>query len=280
MLSDYQDIIKQIDQQEDATVGKLKKVHLNAVQKILMALSLIYVKGGKEKLSYADVAKSREVTNLYALVANESSKLGKSVTKEINDLLDTGSKMSYDWMHEAVAKDVQKAMKGKTPHLPEMLETTRKGLLNSPKKDAAINRTQESFEHDIVSAVQRSFIDNKGYTGAAKQIQARTQVSYNRSKLIARTEMHRVRETTWITHAKQLSTAGVPMTKTWRNAGDDRVRHSNNADHVVMEDQTRKVEQNFDVNSYPAPAPGMTGIPDEDCNCRCIAIYSVDDGGW
>jgi hypothetical protein len=275
MLGDFKKIVAKIDRHENVTVKELRKLYLRSAEKILVALSALYEKSGKDKLAYADVSRSRDLKNLYDLVKVEAQKLGDSTANKVDKMLDEGSAMSYEWMHAAILKDVAEVMKDKTPHLPELLATQRKGFIKSIKKDQAIKRTQTAFDHDVRTAIRRSFVKSEGYVGVAKEIRRRVDISAGRAETIARTEMHRVREKTWAAHASQVSSIGLPMTKTWRTAGDGRVRHTSVANHVVMDGQERDVDKNYNVNGHPADAPGNTGIAAEDVRCRCISVYQI-----
>jgi len=84
---------------------------------------------------------------------------------------------------------------------------------------------------------------------------------------IAETETHRIANTSALNTAKQ---AGARF-KTWSTMLDDRVRE----DHDYLEGTTVPISEDFYTwQGYHAPAPGMFGIAEEDCNCRCECIFS------
>ena len=84
---------------------------------------------------------------------------------------------------------------------------------------------------------------------------------------IAETETHRIANTAALETAKK---AGA-KSKTWVTMMDDRVR----ADHDYLEGQTVGIDEEFYTwQGYHAPAPGLFGIPEEDCNCRCELLFS------
>lgn len=79
---------------------------------------------------------------------------------------------------------------------------------------------------------------------------------------IAETETHRDANTAALDTAKK---AGA-RNKTWVTMMDDRVRDS----HDYLLGQTVGIDEDFYTwDGAHAPAPGMFGIPEEDCNCRC-----------
>lgn len=84
---------------------------------------------------------------------------------------------------------------------------------------------------------------------------------------IAETETHRIANTAALDTAKK---AGA-KNKTWVTMLDDRVR----TDHDYLEGTTVGIDEDFYTwQGYHAPAPGLFGVPEEDCNCRCECIYS------
>lgn len=84
---------------------------------------------------------------------------------------------------------------------------------------------------------------------------------------IADTETHRIANTAALDTAKK---AGATR-KTWVTMMDDRVRDS----HDYLLGQTVGIGEDFYTwDGAHAPAPGMFGIPEEDCNCRCECEFS------
>ena len=84
---------------------------------------------------------------------------------------------------------------------------------------------------------------------------------------IADTEMHRIANTAALDTARR---AGA-RTKTWVTMMDDKVRDS----HDYLLGQTVGIDEDFYTwDGAHAPAPGMFGIPEEDCNCRCECEFS------
>ena len=84
---------------------------------------------------------------------------------------------------------------------------------------------------------------------------------------IAETETHRIANTAALDTAKK---AGAKST-TWVTMMDDRVRET----HDYLEGETVGIDEEFYTwDGAHAPAPGMFGVPEEDCNCRCELLFS------
>ena len=84
---------------------------------------------------------------------------------------------------------------------------------------------------------------------------------------IADTEMHRIANVAALDTARK---AGA-TSKTWVTMMDDRVRES----HDYLLGKTVGIDEDFYTwDGAHAPAPGMFGVPEEDCNCRCELVFS------
>lgn len=61
--------------------------------------------------------------------------------------------------------------------------------------------------------------------------------------------------------------------KTWRTVGDERVRKA----HADADGQTVGLDEDFDIDGYPAAHPGDERLPDDlAINCRCALEYAVE----
>ena len=77
------------------------------------------------------------------------------------------------------------------------------------------------------------------------------------------TESHRVMNEAALEAAEK---SGCEWYKTWVSVGDDRVRDT----HVYLDGMKIPGDAMFYVSEdVYAPAPGLFGVPEEDCNCRC-----------
>ena len=84
---------------------------------------------------------------------------------------------------------------------------------------------------------------------------------------VADTDAHRVLNESALKTAKK---AGARF-KTWVTMNDDKVRDT----HAYLHAMTIPIDDYFvTFNGDKALAPGMFGIPDEDCNCRCVLTFT------
>ena len=89
--------------------------------------------------------------------------------------------------------------------------------------------------------------------------------------VLAETDGHRVRSNGTLDAGSELTGAGLTVVKTWRGVMDQRERDA----HVELEGVTIPYDAEFEVNGYRAPAPGLFGIAELDCGCRCTLTLTV-----
>ena len=79
------------------------------------------------------------------------------------------------------------------------------------------------------------------------------------------TDGHRVRSEGALAAGESLQSVGLTVTKTWRGVMDEKEREA----HVNLEGVTVPYDGFFEIDGYTAPAPGLFGVAELDCNCRC-----------
>lgn len=136
---------------------------------------------------------------------------------------------------------------------------------------------------NIIRAIARGFLEGLGQDDIADLIMEKApQVSENRAKTIARTEVHGAANYGALQAAKS---AEVPTRKEWLSAQDKRTRSIENGDewdHLNYDKTTVGLDENFpfiskngqrDVLMYPGDPSGAAGNV---INCRCTLAFVVD----
>lgn len=119
----------------------------------------------------------------------------------------------------------------------------------------------------VTHEISRGIASGLSYKDMARNIQAAAKIPENRAKAIARTDGHRVLEAS-AEDARQLAKArGADVVKQWDATMDGNTRDT----HRQLDGQIRETNEPFTIGSKSAMYPGSFGIPEEDCNCRCIA---------
>lgn len=92
--------------------------------------------------------------------------------------------------------------------------------------------------------------------------------SINNAIRIARTEGHRVQQSSILDAQYRAKEKGADIVKQWDSTLDNRTRPH----HKMLDGQIRELDEDFEIEGMTASAPGHFGKPKEDCNCRCCLL--------
>lgn len=123
-------------------------------------------------------------------------------------------------------------------------------------------RVQQEIR-DIVAEGLRAGLPERDITAAIRE-----RFNFYReheAERIARTEAHWASQRTIAEAIKQ---SPAIVAKEWVAVGDDRTRET----HAALDGVRVGAAEQFVVGGYRADGPGMTGIPEEDINCRCQLV--------
>ena len=85
------------------------------------------------------------------------------------------------------------------------------------------------------------------------------------------TDGHRIRSEGTLAAGQVMHDAGLTVTKTWRGVYDEKERDA----HLALEGVTVPYDGYFEVDGYRAKAPGLFGVAELDCNCRCELTLGI-----
>lgn len=121
----------------------------------------------------------------------------------------------------------------------------------------------------IASEISRGIASGISYEDMARNIQNLSRAPLARAKTIARTEAHRIYETSSEDARQEAKAAGADVVKQWDATLDGDTRPT----HRELDGQIRETDEDFESSSgRKAKFPGDFGDPAEDCNCRCVAL--------
>lgn len=87
------------------------------------------------------------------------------------------------------------------------------------------------------------------------------------------TDGHRVRSEGVLDAGDALEGVGLTVTKTWQSVYDGKERD----EHHRLHGTTVPYGEDFEVDGFTAPAPGLFGVAQLDCNCRCWLTLGVTE---
>ena len=106
------------------------------------------------------------------------------------------------------------------------------------------------------------------YNMIARQVQISSSIPLKRAKTIVRTEGHRIQQQSADDARNAAKGQGCQVVKQWDAVLDGNTR----TDHRILDGQIREVGEPFEIDGKKAEYPGAFGRPEEDCNCRCVAL--------
>ena len=117
--------------------------------------------------------------------------------------------------------------------------------------------------------ISRGIAQELSYQEIARNIKNTTNVDYNKSLRIAKTEGHRIQQEATYNVQKRAIEKGADVVKQWDSTLDVRTRPT----HRMLDGQIVGVNEYFTSESgYKALYPSGFGVPSEDCNCRCALL--------
>lgn len=135
----------------------------------------------------------------------------------------------------------------------------------------------DKLKKTIRQEITRGLATSMAVKDIARNISFVTKAPLSRAKTIARTESHRIQETSKQDARHAAKANGADLVKYWDSIMDGDTRST----HRQLDGQTREVDESFQLNGHRAMQPGGFGIPGMDINCRCMALtrarYKLSD---
>lgn len=136
-----------------------------------------------------------------------------------------------------------------------------------------INKLKRIIQQEITRGISSGMM----YGEIARNISNQAGIPMRRAKTIARTEAGRVQEQASYDAALQAKEKGANLVKQWNAIRDGKTRDA----HRALHNQTRELDEPFEIDGQEAMHPHDFGDPALDCNCRCtmltLAKASLDD---
>lgn len=295
------DIRRIAEHREKLTEKKIRSIY----QTLMDGLDAFIAKGyknyadkdGRLYAGYLD-AQRKKAWFLNEIVKNVDN-ITPVIKKEIMNLVNTTYKDCYSGMIEAVKEaDTAKKFASIVKDIDVNPDVLRQAMNNNVSK-LTLPQVLEKHRAEVIYQVQQELniglMNGDRYETMAKRISERVGVSQSKANNIVRTESHRNVESGFMDCAERIS-EGMEGSEfiyaaTWRTMKDERVRpqqrrktkkgwvttkSKNGANHIVMENQTVKVGEMFDLGGgVKAKAPSQSNVAAHDCNCRCFLEYNL-----
>ena len=261
---------------------EIQRAYKSMLTDLQKYLGVEYAKYAEDDvLSYTILAQKGQ----YARFLEEVQKKVNGITPKVNATITNVVKETYKMAYEGMVRAVSVSVNDK--HLEKLLSGIHlteaqviKAAVNNPVSKLTLPKTLEKNRKQIVynikSTITNGLMNGDRMSTMAKKIQEDVEQNYRKAMLIARTEVHRVRETGHNDGASSVDEIlaeenyDYRMVKVWKSMRDEAVRKTSKADHRKMNGQTVLQDEDFDLGrGVTAPCPGQSGTAYNDCNCRC-----------
>ena len=137
----------------------------------------------------------------------------------------------------------------------------------------ALGYNIDALKLDVLREISRGIAQGLSYQEMARNLKNVTNVDYNKTLRIAKTEGHRIQQEATYNVQKRAIAKGAKVVKQWDSTLDGKTRPT----HRALDGQIIGVDEYFKSESgYKALYPGNFGIPSEDCNCRCCLLQRAE----
>lgn len=136
------------------------------------------------------------------------------------------------------------------------------GLYNALGVD--VKKLKTAIRQEITRGISTGML----YGDIARNISEVSKAPLARAKTIARTEGHRIQQSSTYDAQQAAKNKGADVLKQWDSTMDGATRPV----HRELDGQIREVDEPFEAHGKKAMYPGDFGDPAEDCNCRCASL--------
>ena len=133
----------------------------------------------------------------------------------------------------------------------------------------ALGYNVDVLKINVMQEISRGIAQGLSYQEMARNLKNITNVDYNKTLRIAKTEGHRIQQEATYNVQQRAIAKGADVVKQWDSTLDGKTRPT----HRALDGQIVGVDEYFKSESgYKALYPGNFGVPSEDCNCRCCLL--------
>lgn len=120
----------------------------------------------------------------------------------------------------------------------------------------------------ISAEITRGIATSLQFDQIARNVRDRAHISLSNATRIVRTEGHRIQQESADDARNAAKARGADVVKQWDASLDGATRKP----HRILDGQIREVDEPFEAGGYKVMYPGKFGRPEQDCNCRCVAL--------
>ena len=250
---------------------------LDDEQETIKALEKAYQRALRRIDNHIRILESDEMTQskIYQKRYQEAMKA------QINAALDELHKKSNQTIEEYLTRSYQHGYVGTmyTLHkqgMPILAPIDQRAVTRAVRTDSKLSGRlygelgvdMQKLKKTIRREISIGISTGSDYNLIARQVQISSGIPLKRAKTIVRTEGHRIQQQSADDARNAAKAQGCQVVKQWDAVLDGNTR----TDHRILDGQIREVGEPFEIDGKKAEYPGAFGRPEEDCNCRCVAL--------
>jgi hypothetical protein len=255
---------------------ELTKNYKLSLKEIKVLIADLFARYG-EQVTWGEIQQYNRLKNLEGLITEQIKILTKQNTKTARGGLKEIYQESYyqtGYAHEATLN----LSMGFGKLNPNAISGALINNLDVIKWEERLKAHAQTYIRQIREELAQGLIQGKGYAKIAKGLNDKTEIGINKAIRIVRTEGHRVQSAARVDAIEKVKKAGekfgFTIQRIWLSTLDGRTRDT----HRSMDNTAEDDSGYFTLPSgIKAIAPGLSGIAEEDINCRCTTITKVND---
>lgn len=252
----------------------LIKAYSSALKDIKQMIAEMFEKYG-DQVTYKDMVAYQRLTNLELSIAKQiktlTGKGKRTVEKAFRDIVSE----SFSATGTAISKSLEVTV-GFGVMNEEVIKTAILNPMQRITWSDALQGNSAKYLSQIKTELSQGLIKGEGYAKIAKRLEKSTEMSANKTIRIVRTEGHRAQSVGRKLAVDNVESAadrlGIKIKRVWVATSDDRTRDS----HKAMDGKEADDDGLFTLPSgVRTEGPGMSGVAEEDINCRCTVRVEV-----
>lgn len=252
----------------------LIKAYNSALKDIKQMIADMFEKYG-DQVTYKDMVAYQRLTNLELSIAKQiktlTGKGKRTVEKAFRDIVTE----SFSATGTAISKSLEVTV-GFGVMNEEVIKTAILNPMQRITWSDALQENSAKYLSQIKTELSQGLIRGEGYARIAKRLEKSTEMSANKTIRIVRTEGHRAQSVGRKLAVDNVEGAadrlGIKIKRVWVATSDDRTRDS----HKAMDGKEADDDGLFTLPSgVRTEGPGMSGVAEEDINCRCSVRVEV-----
>jgi hypothetical protein len=223
----------------------------------------------KGKLTFSEMIRYDRIDKLdkeISIIMRELYAENSSITRlTLRDMYKQNYMNTKTYIEEQANRTIRGILK--SVNVTETINEEMAGL----KWTRRFNRHRNEVIYQVQQSVRQGLVEGTTYRQMSNILRDSLEGDVIQPLRIVRTEGKRVQVQAQKDILDHANNQGVKMTKTWRTSDDDRVRD----DHQEMNNVTIPYEDDFILpDGSTAFAPTLTGVAEQDINCRCF--YTIN----